>query len=525
MVVFAARDDEEQRVYLRSLDDFEMRPVQGSSDGVNPVFSPDGESIVFQARNGMFRAAVAGGPAVFLTNAKWMTADWSEDDTIVFSEGLNSPVVSMPAGGGERTPVTELAGDGAYAHVWPQRIGGTNKMLFTSWNSTVAGGARLFDMDTGQILPVESGGEDRFVTPARWSPSGHLIFESWGAGLLVAPFDPESGQALQRGAARPLLGEVAHMGNSTRSLFALSDKGTLVYAPGAQGRRGLVWVDAAGGVEPILEQDRLQGTAIGGNLSLSPDGSRVALGGGGDVVVVDLDRNIPRRLDDPGNDLNTVWGGAGRIFYGSNRSERWSVWSVDPDGGAEPELVLQRDDNTWPRAVASNGDLLISETRVGFGNDLMILNPDGEVRPLAATTANENSGSYSVDDRWVAFDSDVSGRFEVYVTRADGSGTPVQVTTDGGRAPKFGRSGETLYFRQHRRVMRVGFVDGRPVGEAVPVFQAPNLATGTSYEISPDETRMIAVQLDDDAIPSELRVITDFFDVIHQVAGTTPSAR
>ena len=78
--------------------------------------------------------------------------------------------------------------------------------------------------------------------------------------------------------------------------------------------------------------------------------------GGGNVVVVDLDRNIPRSLDDPGNDLGTVWGAAGRIFYGSNRSERWSVWSVDPDDGAEPELVLQRDDNTWPCAVASNGD-------------------------------------------------------------------------------------------------------------------------------------------------------------------------
>ncbi len=79
---------------------------------------------------------------------------------------------------------------------------------------------------------------------------------------------------------------------------------------------------------------------------------------------------------------------------------------------------------------------------------------------------------------------------------------------------EFGRSGDTLYFRRHRNVLRVGVEDGRPVGEAVDVFDAPNLATADSYDISADETRMVALQLDDDAIPTELRVVTNFFEVI-----------
>ncbi len=521
-VVFAARNDEEKVVYLRRLDEFGMREVAGSTDGENPVFSPDGEFIIFQARNNIFRASVAGGPPVSLTKAKWMTADWSEDGNIVFSEGLNSTLVSMPAGGGERTPLTDFAADGtAYGHVWPQRIRGTSKMLFTSWTSSGGGGARLLDLDTGAIQPLVTVHGDRgFIPPARWSASGHLIFEAFDAGLLVVPFDPESGQGVALGEAHPLLDGVFHLGNSTRSVFALSEEGTLVYAPGSTGGRRMVWVDANGDVELIQDQEQVQQADLGGNVSISPSGSLVVNGGGRDLVVVDLDRKLARRIQGDGNDLNAVLSPDGqRVFFGSNRDTRWSVWAVDIGASTEPELILQREENVVPRSIAPNGDLLFRENRLGFGTDLLIQPASGEIRPLAATSSNEDSGVFSTDGKWVAYDSDISGRFEVYVIRADGSGMPIQVSTHGGLAPKFGRSGQTLYFRRHRTVMRVGFQDGRPVGEAVGVFAAPNLDVGASYDISADESRMVAIQLDDESIPTELRVVTDFFGEIRAACG------
>ncbi len=519
-VVFAARDDDEQRIFLRDLAGFDLREVDGSRDGVNPVFSPDGKSIVFQARNTVFRASVAGGPPVRLTKAKWLTADWSEDGAIVFSEGLNSALVSMPAGGGARTPITDLASNGAYAHVWPQRIAGTSKMLLTSWNAGPGGGGHIFDLDTDELRPLDTNSQGNgFGQPARWSASGHLIFEAFNDVLLVIPFDPDSEAGVARGEARPLLDGVFNMGNATRSVFALSDEGTLVYAPGKTGGGRLVWVDADGTVESILDQEQVDGARLGSNVSFSPDGRKTLTGGAGDPVVVDLSRKLPRRIAGEGNDLGAVWSADGsRIYYSSNRNTRWSIWSVDLDSAAEPELVLQRDENTYACAVATNGDLLFQENRLGFGTDLLILEPSGDIRPLAMTAGNEEFGSFSVDGQWVAYDSNTSGRFEVYLTRADGSGTPIQVSTDGGRAPKFGRSGTTLYFRRHRTVMRVGFSDGSPVGEAVGVFAAPNLAVDESYDINADETRMVAVQLDSDSIPTELRVITNFFDVIREVA-------
>ena len=525
-VVFAARDDDEHLIYLRDLNGFDMREVNGSRDGINPVFSPDGKSIIFQARNQMFRTSVAGGSPVRLTEAKWMTADWSEDETIVFSEGVNSPLISIPAGGGERTPVTELTADGtAYAHVWPQRIPGTSKVLFTAWTAGGGGGARMFDLDSGEIQHLDEAFRDQgFMPPVRWSASGHLIFEAFDAGLLASPFDPESGGGVTRSGASPLLEGVFHLGNSTRSVFALSEEGTMVYAPASMGGRRLVWVDAGGDVELIVDQEQVNGAALGGNVVLSPDGTLVLTGGGGDPVVVDVERKLPRRIQGEGNDLSVVWSPDGsRVFYSSNRDTRWSVWAVDLNAGAEPELILQREENVTPRSIARNGDLLVRENRLGFGTDLLIMAASGDVRPLATTSANEDLGVFSVDGNWVAYDSDISGRLEVYVTRADGSGSPIQVSTDGGQAPKFGRSGRTLYFRRHRTILKVGFEDGRPVGEAVEVFAAPNLAIGASYDVSADETRMVAVQLDDDAIPTELRVITNFFDVVR--AACNPAER
>jgi hypothetical protein len=136
------------------------------------------------------------------------------------------------------------------------------------------------------------------------------------------------------------------------------------------------------------------------------------------------------------------------------------------------------------------------------------------------TAANENTGAFSIDGEWVAYDSDLSGRHEVYLTRADGTGTPIQVSVGGGEAPRFGRNGTTLYYRQHRMVFRVGFREGRPLGKAIAVFEAPNVGIGTSYDINADETRMIAVQVDEDAIP---RVITNFFDVIRDGMGESAS--
>jgi serine/threonine protein kinase len=523
-VVFSGVQDGEQWIYVRDLGSFALRRIEGSRDGWNPRLSPDGASVLFNQNGAILRAQVSGGLPVFVAPSRWLTADWDEDDSILYSSGYSSPLRRMPAGGGPSEAVTDLNVDGAYAHVWPDRIGGTRKALFTVWSGDDHGGAHIVDLDTRQWRSI--GPDDsvrRFTPPARWSPSGHLIFENWDAGLRVIEFDPESDATVSVADSRPLLEGVYNLGNSTRSVFAISDDGTFVYAPSTFGRGSrLVWVDESGAVTPIVGQSEISGGRLGGRVALSRDGSKVYIGGGGDVVEIDLGRGIGRPVTvGASNDLYPILFPSGdRILYASNEKERWSMWAVGLGPAATSEMILQRDESIYPSDISDDGMIVFQEASSETGSDLHLLMPNGEIRALATSPSDEARAHFSVDGRWVAYQSNGSGRDEVYVTMADGSTSPVQVTVGGGEAPRFGPGGNTLYFRRHRQVLRVDFVDGRPVGDPVRVFDAPDLIGGAAYDFDADESRMITVQVDPQSIPRELRVITSFFTVIEDVMAS-----
>jgi len=525
-VVFTATDQEGNRqIYLRRLDDFTMHPVPNTREGEDAVFSPDGASIAFFSRDTIGRVPTAGGSPVRLAGAKYCVGmSWGEDGTIVYSEGVNSPLLRIPETGATPETLTALADDNAYAHVWPQHIPGTRKLLFTSWVGGPNGGARILDLDSRKFHPIAAPQAERagsFMPPGRWSASGHIIFERWSAGLQVMPFDPESETPLSLADARPLLENVYHYINDTRSLFSLSDNGVLAYVPGIPARRHLVLVDAAGNVEPILSQEDVdEYGVVGGLVSFSADERQVLFGESGDIMAVDLERRLPHRITDiAGVSMNACWSPDEKhVIFASNVEERWSIWSVGTAPGSTPELVLRRDRGTYPQSIAPDGSILFYQQSPETNGDLWILDPQGEATPVLATRASEFNGRFSPDGRWIAYASDATGEDEVYLIPTTGE-SPIQVSTGGGDSPQWSPKGTSLYFRRERKVLRVGFDSGRLVGTPEIVFDAPRLLTGPSYDISADETHMVAVQIDDVAIPDEIRVATNFSDEIRRVAG------
>jgi hypothetical protein len=128
-------------------------------------------------------------------------------------------------------------------------------------------------------------------------------------------------------------------------------------------------------------------------------------------------------------------------------------------------------------------------------------------------------GAFSADGRFVAYVSDISGRDEIYVISSSDGGQPVQITTGGGQAPKWGPLGTSLYYRVGRSIMRIPMADGRPKDEPERVFKGPTLNGGRMYSLSPDETRLLAIETPEAAIRDEIRVITNFFDRVREVAG------
>lgn len=521
-IAFVAENESgESRLLIRELDRFEFIEVPRSRDAWNPAFSPDGRTVVFKGRDGLYRAPVdGGGPSLVIKIPSNVGACVLDDGSIVYSTGVDSPLWRIPAGGGAPVAVTDLAAiPGTYAHVWPQPIPGTNKLLLTCWGNNDIGGARITDTETGAVREILKNPTASFVPPARWVASGHLILEAWGT-LIAVPFDPDTGGNFDNFERNHVLTSVAHLGNATRCVFDVSDDGTLAYVPAEPANPRLIWVNADGTVETVLERDDSLGFRFGGNLAVSPDGAQ-ALIGTGDIAVIDLARRIPRRLTfDQGNDSGAVWSSDGsKVYFNSNREDRWAVWSVAATGVGDPELVYKSENSAYVNSAGPDGLLCFQETTSDAGDDLWIIEPGGNARPLVRTRYDEESGALSNDGRWVAYHSDISGRDEIYVIRSSGEGQPVQVSAGGGELPKWGPLGTSLYYRVGRSIVRIQMADGRPKGEPERVFMGPTLQGGPMYSLSPDETRLLAIETPEEAIRDEIRVITNFFDRVREVAG------
>lgn len=502
-------------IYLRRLDDFALLRVEGSRDGRNPFFSPDGATVGFFARAAIWRAATQGGPPTRLRAATSLIgADWMEDDTLVYSEGLGSPIKRMSADGVALDPVTTLGGDGAYAHVWPQRIPGTQYMLFDRWGG--GNGPAMADLKTGTVRSLTPTN----TAPTRWSASGHLLFQNWADGLFVTPFEPSAGQTVSLASARFLLGEVQHLGSNAQSVFALSDNGILAYVPAVQNNAQLLSIQADGSTASILEQRAIDYAGVASNIDISRDG-RLALIGAGNIVLVDLERKLPRRLTtDDANDQRASFGvDDGEVYFLSNRQDRWKIWRLPTDGSAAPVLAVEHEHSIDDFSIGPAGEVVFRVTHPSTRSDLWVQDPSGLQRALVQTEFAEESPALSPDGRFIAYVSDVSGIREVYLLAASGVGVPLQVTSGGGTAPKWSHDGGLLMYRSGRTILQVTVENGRPTGAAVQRFAARNLARGLLYDLAPDGNSMLAVQVGDGSIPREIRVMTHFFDEIRRVAG------
>jgi len=508
LVAYSARDETgESAIYLRALDRFEVRRIDAPEQASGPFFSPDGRHVAFFAGNGLYRASVVEGGAKLITRIKALFGgSWGEDGTIVYSEGVGSPIWSVPASGGKPTSLTTINGsEGSYAHVWPQHIAGGAYLVFKTWGRQPS--LRLFDVRTGQHRPL-LGQNSGSVS---WAPPALLLIHDAGLGVRVLPFDPD--RQMSPVEAVPVVESVYWSLNGDRSYFSASPTGTLVYVPGNPLRQRLVWVSREGSAEIVLDED-----APYGRVALSPDSTSALVGGAGDIWQIDLRRRVRTRATfGEGDNHGPVWSADGRrIYFSSNRQGQWAVWAVDAAGSRPPELALKREHSVYVTAVGSAGELLFREVHPQTGNDLWLRNAQGKDIPIRVTPFSEGGAAdLSPDGRWIAYASNENGRTEVYVIAATGTGAPVRASAEGGNFPQWARSGRALYFQRGRRLMRVAVDGGQPAGAAQPVFGRDDLERG-GFSVEADEQRLLAVQAEPDGIPNEIRIVTGFLASVQQ---------
>jgi serine/threonine-protein kinase len=490
------------RVYVRSRSGAVARVVPGSERGTGPALSPDGNWVVFFA-DGTIRKAPIDGEATVIGRARDVRGlSWSEEGTLFLTTDAGAPLVSMPATGGDFQPVTTLA-EGERTHRWPQVLPGGRSVLFT-----VGTLASPDDYDGGNIdgVLLETG-ERRVVVRgaamARYCGDGQLLY-SKGAGLFAVAFDPDrlttSGEPVQ------IVPAIARDASTGAAHFGCASDGTLAFVPATSstGLRTLVWVGESGQTEAVkLSAGPHQ------EVRISPDGTRAALLGGtsgnGDVWIYEFARGTFSRLTFTGTNAAPTWSADGRsVYYSSfDPNGRSTVFKKLADGSRDPTAVATvaaRTYVTWvnPTETAaiidaanpagSRGDIL----RVTFG-------ASGAPEKLVATLSNEYAGAVSPRGNWLAYQSDETGRPEIYVRDLGGSGAKWQVTFEGGEEPHWSRDGRQLFYRSANRMVAMPlepgptFRNGQPRGLFDGVYNA-GIESGRSFDVNPVTGRFLLVR-------------------------------
>ena len=378
-------------------------------------------------------------------------------------------------------------------------------------NSQIA----LLDLRSAANTPkiLFRGGSD-----ARYLPTGHLVYVADNS-LRAVRFDLDRLEV--RGSAVPVTASVNVIG-ALAGDFDVSDEGTLVYiaqTAGGAAERTMTWVDRRGREEPIPAQPRAYLYP-----RISPDGTRLAL----DIRDQDLDiwvwdlmrRNATRVTKDTSIDRAPVWSADGQfVFFSSTREGTAMIFRQRADGTGAAERLTQSNFAQHPASLSPDGTQLVFQEGPAQANDLMALRLDSfaqsgtaassspsnsqaassnaNVRPLVKTADAESNGVISPDGRWLAYQSNESGNWDIYVRpmRDLERGARFTVSTGGGTQPRWARNGrELFYLSPQNEMMSVPIGNGDSWSSSAPVklFDASTYYTGgtanpyVNYDVAKD---------------------------------------
>ena len=444
LVVYAAADGQTSRLYLRAIDSLDVRPIAGTEGAQTPFFSPDGREIGFQAQGKLKRIGREGGTAVPIAEvAGARGAVWMPDDTIVYAPTFNAGLSRVNARGNSAPePFTTL--DGARherTHRFPEMLPDGRTILY------MVGDLEMTSYSEARIMARRlEGGEPTLIVRGalvpKYARSGHLLYHD-GTTLGAVPFDPVK---LEITGPRFAIAEhVAWSKGFGTAHYAVGGDGHVVYIPGdgAFARKSLLWMDRNGQRTVIHPQP-----SFFMGLRLSPDGSRLLLleHAANDLLwTYDLKRQGLTRLTFRGSANLGVWTPGGTHVVGLVGQD---IVRIPADGAGAAEILYHDETQKLFIDRSTDGRLIAFDSfRPATHSDIMLLTPDDRaVKPWQATRFNESQPRFSPDSRWIAYVSDETGRYEVFVRSVAAPSAKYQVSFEGGTSPVWSPMGGELFF-------------------------------------------------------------------------------
>jgi Tol biopolymer transport system component len=519
------------RLWVQSLDELSAQPLAGTEGAIVPFWSPDSRFIGFKVNTTLKRIDAAGGTPLVLGDAAGGTAGatWNRDGVILFAAfGAGNPLRRISASGGAPSPATTLDVDsGETRHAFPFFLPDGRHFLFLAVGSKTAGpnspnGIYVAALDSNERKLIVPGGSSAMYA------QGYLFFLREQT-LMAQPFNVESLELT--GDAVPIAERVVTGGQTGMAGgFSVSETGALAYQTGSAEVGGqvastqLAWFDRNGKQIGVLGDP-----ARSGDLELAPDGSRAAVSlfdpvqRSRDIWLFDIARGLRTRFTfEPADETTLIWSPDGsRVVFNARRNGPLDLYQKASSGAGVEEGLLTGCLDKYPMGWTPDGRfILFMVTAPKTGLDLWVLPLFGDRKPFPflQTQFNEINSRFSPDGRWIAYSSNESGRYEVYVAPFPGPGGKWQVSTAGGDWPRWRRDGKEIFYvapAPDEKLMAAvvnGGGSAFEVGAVQPLFdmrgEAPNQSR--MYDVSPDGQRFLVNTLAEEAASAPITLVVNW---------------
>ena len=500
-LAFVAEDSLGRRnLWVRPLSALSASILPGTEGAWSPFWSPDNRSIAFFAGGKLKKIEATGGPPFSICDIVVPRGgSWGKNGIIVLPVDQTVGISQVSDAGGVPKEVTTLdKSRNEQTHRWPYFLPDGKHFLYFSRTTAIGSGGEL---DAIMVASIDGTVNKRLLagTSNVAYASGHLLYMRENS-LMAHPFDPDVLEL--KGDPFPI-GEGVHF-NARFSVatFSVSHTGILVYqGHSSSSTPELTLMDLKG--KKTLS---LRNAEIFVSARLSRDGRRIAMdlyhtgARNSDIWLYEVDRGVNTRFTfDPAVEWNPVWSPDGsRVVFASNRKVHHDLYEKVSSGASSEQLLLETGYDKTPSDWSPDGKFILfhSAGDPKTKTDIWVLPMSGEKKPtpFLQTEYSELNGRFSPDMRWIAYQSDESGRNEIYVRPFPGADAKWQVSTSGGGSPRWHRNGKEIFYGSAGRIMSVE-VDGVGstfrIGKVREHFDQSSVGGTAMRDISQDGQRIL----------------------------------
>jgi len=494
-------------LYVQRVGSSSVTPLPGSQGASYPFLSPDGAFVGFFANGKLQKMAISGGtPQILATALAGRGGAWGSRGVIIFAADAQSPLQRINADGSGLAPVTlGIRAKEDQSHRFPVFLTDGDHFLFWAGNFSNTKDDRL----SGIYLTSLEGKERKLVLLCHSSfglDAHNIYFADDQRQLVSLAFDTSSGSV--SGSPAVVANVVGFQPSTYWTAFTVAQNGTLIYNTEVGAAQSvLTWVDRSG-----KELGRVGDSAVEANPTLSPDGSRVA---------VDISDEKANNVDvwiesttgagnsrftfEPSEEVVGVWSRDGKTLAYRNANADGPTLLLKPATGLEREKKRYTVPPTSMDDIIPNswtlGDQQILFTHQITSGEYLELIPvaGGEPTRFLSSKGSETNGQISPDGKWVAYASDESGAWEIYVTSFPGAAGKWQVSRGGGSEPRWRGDGKEIFYIAPNGMLTAVPVNGQGIfatGTPAPLFQihgrAPISSTDVfTYDVARDGNRFL----------------------------------